>query len=673
MSDVLGTFYQGKIRRPNTSGSSPGFIPGESDPDPVNPGGIVGHSPLTLGSETNGLVLDVANQVLELGLASSGVTGALSGTDWNTFNGKIGGAIASGQVAFGTGANEIGGDSGLTWDNANGHLLLGGISTILTRNEIRLFGTSGGLLRFYSGSVNEAIIYTDTNNLQIRPLTSTSQTNIWGGGITRWSVLNSGILQSNGSQTIQTSTGDLRLQTNGGNVIIGSGTSTERLDVIGRIRARTIDNLGTAPSSVLVPSATGVVSERSLSEFRGDIGAIGGSIASGQVAFGTGADQIGGSPRITWDNTNALLDINGQNVIPRILIRSSSLTTSQAEITRSGSDFIIRNLSNASVQLWTNNLLRWSVLNNGILESNGAQTLRTSTGNLIISTGGGNGNINMAPNGTGQVDIFSTLRIRTINNLGTAPASVLVPSATGVVSERSLSEFGADLGSVFDTRYLRKDVADIKQNNLTIENGFLSISRGGSTSTDGTLRVETNRITNDSNSFVTRMFSGENNELEVFRIRNDGLSIFRGSAFQFLTATGVEIFSSGSPFSANHCNFTRRVSSSERSSIPQGLIRRDELYLNYPQTINTTGTINNLELNESCKLLRLTGADDLTGIVLEDGRLIRIEARGGNRIIRNENTGSSASNRFSIGSDLTINDGEVYQFIKTNNRIRRVL
>ena len=44
------------------------------------------HNPVTIGT-ANGLSL--ATQQLSLGLASSGITGALSGTDWNTFNGKF--------------------------------------------------------------------------------------------------------------------------------------------------------------------------------------------------------------------------------------------------------------------------------------------------------------------------------------------------------------------------------------------------------------------------------------------------------------------------------------------------------------------------------------------------------------------------------------------------------
>lgn len=44
------------------------------------------HAAVTIGAPANGLSL--VGQVLSLGLASAGVTGALSGTDWSTFNAK---------------------------------------------------------------------------------------------------------------------------------------------------------------------------------------------------------------------------------------------------------------------------------------------------------------------------------------------------------------------------------------------------------------------------------------------------------------------------------------------------------------------------------------------------------------------------------------------------------
>lgn len=43
------------------------------------------HAPVTIGTASG---LSLSTQALSLGLASAGVTGALSGTDWSTFNGK---------------------------------------------------------------------------------------------------------------------------------------------------------------------------------------------------------------------------------------------------------------------------------------------------------------------------------------------------------------------------------------------------------------------------------------------------------------------------------------------------------------------------------------------------------------------------------------------------------
>jgi hypothetical protein len=50
---------------------------------------------------------------------------------------------------------------------------------------------------------------------------------------------------------------------------------------------------------------------------------------------------------------------------------------------------------------------KWRIRDTGILQSNGAQTIQTSTGNLTLATAAGNGNINLVPNGSGIVDIRS--------------------------------------------------------------------------------------------------------------------------------------------------------------------------------------------------------------------------------------------------------------------------
>jgi hypothetical protein len=107
-----------------------------------------------------------------------------------------------------------------------------------------------------------------------------------------------------------------------------------------------------------------------------------------------------------------------------------------------------------------------------------------------------------------------------------------------------------------------------------------------------------------------------------------------------------------------------------RSAGAEFLTRRDELKINYPQTVATTGTINDLVINPDTKLLVLSGADDLTGVIGEEGQELLIYASGADRIIRNENAGSAAVNRFSIGADLTIVNGRFERFVKILSRWR---
>jgi hypothetical protein len=87
------------------------------------------HNAVTLGT-ANGLSL--STQVLSLGLASAGVTGALSGTDWNTFNSKqnaltnpVTGTGSAGQVAYWSSSSAITGESNLFWDSTNDRLGIG--------------------------------------------------------------------------------------------------------------------------------------------------------------------------------------------------------------------------------------------------------------------------------------------------------------------------------------------------------------------------------------------------------------------------------------------------------------------------------------------------------------------------------------------------------------------
>jgi hypothetical protein len=64
--------------------------------------------------------------------------------------------------------------------------------------------------------------------------------------------------------------------------------------------------------------------------------------------------------------------------------------------------------SNYSHVFYNNGSETWRITSAGILQSNGAETIQTSTGNLTLATAAGNGNIILSPNGTGKVGIGIT-------------------------------------------------------------------------------------------------------------------------------------------------------------------------------------------------------------------------------------------------------------------------
>lgn len=283
------------------------------------------HNAVTLGT-ANGLSL--STQILSLGLASAGVTGALSGTDWSTFNNKqnaltnpVTGTGSAGQVAYFTGTTAITGEANLFWDSTNDRLGIGTTATgnfdsvpllvvgggtadsgivIYTSNATSGYlqfadGTSGaeeyrGFIKYdhslnaMSFSTNSTArteaemtinssgnvgIGTATPNIgslvgTVLTINGTTQSNlemasagasrariassssdttfetrsalplVFGTNSTaRWQITSTGVFQSTGLQTIQTSTGNLTLATNGGNgniVLTPNGTGTTTIN-----------------------------------------------------------------------------------------------------------------------------------------------------------------------------------------------------------------------------------------------------------------------------------------------------------------------------------------------------------------------------------------------------------------------------------------------------------
>jgi hypothetical protein len=150
---------------------------------------------------------------------------------------------------------------------------------------------------------------------------------------------------------------------------------------------------------------------------------VSGTIAATQVAFGTATNTVGGDGGLIWNNTVKRLELLGTdsstirlrgntNGSALLITQVNSNTTAVAignstALIGSGTSNLL--FSNTILDFYVNGSTRWSILANGNLQSNGAQTIQTSTGNLTLATAAGNGNIVLTPNGTGNVGVnFAT-------------------------------------------------------------------------------------------------------------------------------------------------------------------------------------------------------------------------------------------------------------------------
>jgi hypothetical protein len=120
------------------------------------------------------------------------------------------------------------------------------------------------------------------------------------------------------------------------------------------------------------------------------------------TVLNTGNVGIGGTPdrdlhvygRIAFtnsDNTGSILFVP-ENTFNAIFSRAANNSSTAVDLA-----------------FFTGSTERWRIIgSSGIFQSNGEQTIQTSTGDLTLATAGGNGNILLSPNGTGNVLINTT-------------------------------------------------------------------------------------------------------------------------------------------------------------------------------------------------------------------------------------------------------------------------
>jgi hypothetical protein len=174
------------------------------------------HNAVTIGT-ANGLSL--STQVLSLGLASTSTTGALSSTDWNTFNGK--------QAALsGTGFVKISGST-ISYDNSTYLTTSSAASTYQTilTNPVTGTGTTNYLPKFTGTSaIGNSLLY-DTGSALLVGATSASDAQskleLVSASTVGLKIISSGANGNNTFLSIQSSK-EWRFLTNRGDLIGGN-------------------------------------------------------------------------------------------------------------------------------------------------------------------------------------------------------------------------------------------------------------------------------------------------------------------------------------------------------------------------------------------------------------------------------------------------------------------
>jgi hypothetical protein len=264
-------------------------------------GTVTSVAALTIGTSGTDLSSTVANgtttPVITLNVPTASATnrGALSSTDWTTFNNKqnaltnpITGISASGRVAYFNGDTSITGSSNFFWDSTNNRLGIGlnnpqrtlEIHNATADSQLRISGAapSVSLGEAITGAIYQAKFGLITANGQYVT-----------GGVAGDFVM---ISQTGATIFATSSTEKMRVQASG-NVSIGNTNDTFRLDVTGTLRAT---GAATFSSSVTALSLDVISSS-----------GVGSSTASGLARFITAGTTTGIS--VGQSNSARRLDI----------------------------------------------------------------------------------------------------------------------------------------------------------------------------------------------------------------------------------------------------------------------------------------------------------------------------------------------------------------------------
>lgn len=537
MANVQGTFYTATTQRRGVTPVSP---PNAVD-DPIDPvlPPIGSHPAVTIGSPANGLSINTTTQVLSIGLASASQTGALSATDWATFNGKlnltspitgytvggntaiadtdtllgafgkiqgqinarVSGTIASGQVAFGTGVNTVGGISTFVYDSVNNRLGINRATPAATldvngnvwaNNQFRLNNNTGSI----TNNVGNQLLFFSEILLETRLSAP---------------YPNSFLSFYNGSPITE----KMRL-TASGQLWIGTTSGTNTLDVNGTTRIRTISNLGSTATRFLVASATGVISERTGAELAADIGATNFWTLTGSDIFRNSSVAIGR----TTIPTNATFAVQSM---------TSTATNKYLQfLNNSGAELV--SLTQSGILLTTSPLANF-----------GNATTNIATGGPTIKGGVVNGNSDaiFRVNSSGDTSVFEVRSGRGIvvsvtqSFFGGIPSSNIAAGGPTIKS----GAINGNLSSIFNILNSAEGlVLEVRPNYLI---SYSPAAHFGSP-TSG-IATGAHFKGNANNTAVIFQIDNSSNT-PLFRLRGNGDIIFsEGRGFELGTVTGWKI------------------------------------------------------------------------------------------------------------------------------------
>lgn len=383
----------------------------------------------------------------------------------------ITGTGVSGQVAFFNGAGSVTGDTGFLWDNTNKRLGVNRTPTgifdvnfLASGNHIGFWSTT--ILRFKFGG--DGVFTWGQNaesgnnrgtlswNTDIATISSPLNLGFITSGIERWRITSAGILQSNGAQTIQTSTGNLTLATAAGNgniILSPNGTG-------GIILSK----------NVAIGAAIGGATNLYISK----------NIEGGTSSFGLYSDSIIQSGVTGTANYFRTLSrtVATAFTLPILVHYSANQGTfgDGSTVTTQYGFEVASTLIGATTNIgYYGNIPsgtnRWNIFMNGT-------ALNYFNGNTLIGTTTDSGD---------KLRVNGTVRIDTINNLGSSPTEILVPSATGVISKRTLTELISDGG--FVTLTGTQTITGVKTFNANFQVGDPALDNFGWDNTSKTFSI----------------------------------------------------------------------------------------------------------------------------------------------------------------------------------------